>query len=57
MSTVKISGSKTFEKHIMMHSCAPKKGVSLAKEFQKYLYRDDRKHGFIDQGKDRKRAS
>ena len=40
-----------------MHSCKPKNNVSLAKEFQKHLSKDDRKHGVVDQGKDRKRAS
>ena len=34
-----------------------KNDVSLAKEFQKHLSNDDRKHGVINQGKDRKRAS
>ena len=29
----------------------------MAKEFQKHLSKDDRKHGVIVQGKDRKRAS
>ena len=37
-----------------MHYCTPKKDVSLAKQFQKYLSNDDRKHGVIDQVKDRK---
>ena len=57
MSTVKLPGSKIFEKQILMHSCTPKKDVSLAKEFQKHLSNDYRKHGVIYQGKDRKRAS
>ena len=30
MSTVKLPGSKIFEKYILMHSCTPKKDVSLA---------------------------
>ena len=51
MSTVQLTVSKTFEKHILMHYCTPKKDVSLAKEFQKHLYKDDHKHGVIDQGK------
>ena len=34
-----------------------KKDVSLAKEFQKHLSKDDRKHGVIDQGKNRKISS
>ena len=40
-----------------MHSCTQNNYVSLAKEFQKHLSNDDRKHGFIDHGKERKRAS
>ena len=31
MSTVQLPGSKIFEKHILMHSCTPKKDASLAK--------------------------
>ena len=31
MSTIQLQGSKTFEKHILMHSCTPKKDVSLVK--------------------------
>ena len=57
MSTVKLRRSKIFEKKIRMHSCTQKKDVSLAKEFQKHISNDDPKHGFIDQGKDIKRAS
>ena len=34
-----------------MHSCKPKNDVSLAKEFQKYMSKDDRKNGVVDQGK------
>ena len=40
-----------------MHSCTPKKDVSLAKEFQKHLSKDVCKHGFIYQVKYRKRSS
>ena len=40
-----------------MHSCTPKKDVSLDKEFQKHLSNNDRKHGLIDQGKDSKMSS
>ena len=53
-STVQLPGSKKFEKHILMHSCIPKKDFSLAKQFQKHLSKDDCKHGFIDEGKYRK---
>ena len=31
MSTVQLSGSKIFEKRIIIHSCTPKKDVILAK--------------------------
>ena len=31
MSTVQLTGSKTFNSHIRMHSCIPKKDFSLAK--------------------------
>ena len=37
-----------------MHSCTQKNDVSLDKELQKHLSKDDRKHGIIDQGKYRK---
>ena len=47
ISTVKLTGSKTFDSHILMHSCEPKKDVSLAKEFQKHLSKDDHKHRVI----------
>ena len=57
ISTVQFPGSKIFEKQILTHSCTQKKDISLAKQFQKHLSNDDRKHGVISQGKDRKRAS
>ena len=57
MSIVQFPGSKTFDSQILMHSCTPKKDVSLDKQFQKNLSKDDRKHGVIDQGKDRKISS
>ena len=40
-----------------MHYCTSKKDVSMTKEFQKHMSKDCRKHGFIDQGKYRKRYS
>ena len=40
-----------------MHYCTQKNDASLAKEFQKHLSKDDRKHGVIDQRKYKKRAS
>ena len=36
-----------------MHSCIQKKDVSLAKEFQKHLSNNGRKHGVIYQVKDK----
>ena len=50
MSNVQLPVSKTFDSQILMHYCTPKKDVSLAKEFQKHLSRNDSKHGVIDQG-------
>ena len=40
-----------------MHYCTQNNDVSMAKQFQTYLYREHRKHGVIDQRKYRKRAS
>ena len=57
MYTVQLPGSKIFGKKIIVHSWTPKKDVSLAKEFQKYLSKDDRKNGVTDQGKDIKISS
>ena len=37
-----------------MNYCTPKNDVSLDKEYQKHLSKDDRKHGVIGQGKYRK---
>ena len=37
-----------------MHSCTQNNDISLAKQFQKYLSKEHRKHGVIDQGKYRK---
>ena len=54
MSIVQLSGSKTFDSHILMHSYIHKNDVSLAKQFKKYLSKEHRKHGVIDQGKYRK---
>ena len=57
MSNVQLLGSKTFDLHIAMHACTQKKDFSLAKQFQKHLSMDHRKHGVIDQVKYRKQAS
>ena len=40
-----------------MHTCTPKKDVSLDKESKKNMSKDDCKHRVIDQGKYRKRSS
>ena len=37
MSNVQLTGSRTFDSHILMHSCTPKKDLILDKEFQKHL--------------------
>ena len=57
MSNVQLTASKTFDSQILMHCCTPKKYVSLAKQFQKHLSKEHRKHGVIDQVKYKKRAS
>ena len=57
MSNVQLPGPRTFDSHILMNSCTPKNDVSLAKEFQKHMSKDDRKYGVIDQGKYRKGSS
>ena len=51
MYNVQLPGSKTFYSQILMHSCTSKNDISLAKESQRHLSKDDRKHGFIYQGK------
>ena len=57
MSNVQLPGSRTFDSHNIMNSCTPKNYVSLDKEFQKYMSKDDIKHGVIDQVKHRKTSS
>ena len=55
MSNVQLPGSKIFASQILMHSCTPKNDFSLAKQFQKHMSKEHRKHGVIDQwniGKD-----
>ena len=56
MSNVQLLGSKTFDSQIIMHSCIPKNDISLAKQLQKHLSKEHRKHGFTDLGKYRKIA-
>ena len=57
MSTVQLPGSRTFDSQILMYSCTPKNYVSLDKEPQKNMSKDDRKHGVTDQLKYRKTSS
>ena len=40
ISTVQLSGSKTFDSKILMHSCTPKNDVNLARQFQKHISKD-----------------
>ena len=54
---VQLIVSRTFDSHILMHYCTQKNYVSLAKELQKHVSKEHRKHGVIDQEKYRKRAS
>ena len=54
MSNVRLLGSKTIDIRIVMHSCTQNNDVSLDKEFQKHLSKDNRKHGDIYQLKYRK---
>ena len=56
-SNVQLPGSKQFGSQIIIYYCTPKNDFSLAKGFQKYMSKDDRKHGVIDQVKYRKRSS
>ena len=51
MSNVQITGSKSFDSQILLHSCIPKNDVSLAKDFQKDLSKEHHKHEVIDQVK------
>ena len=57
MYIVQQLGSKTSDSHIIIHSITQSNGVSMAKELQKHLSKDDRKHGIIDQGGGRKISS
>ena len=54
MSTVQLPVSIFFEKQILINSCTPKRMSVWLKYFRKHLSKDDRKHGVIDQGRDRK---
>ena len=41
ISNVQLSVSRTFDSKIIMHYCTPKNDVSMAKEFQRHLSKDD----------------
>ena len=56
MSNVQLTGSKTFDSQIIMHSFTQNNDVSLAKQIQNNFSLEHRKHGVIDQGKNTKRA-
>ena len=51
MSTVQLPGSNRFYSQMQMHTSNQKDDVSLAKEFQHYLTKNNRKNGVIDQVK------
>ena len=57
MSTVQLLGFKTFDSHILMHSCKENNDFSLAKQLQKYLFNEHSKHVVLNQEKYRKIAS
>ena len=54
MSTVKLPGSNIFDSQMQIHTGNQKYDVTLDKEFQHYLTKENRKNGVIDQGKYKK---
>ena len=50
MSNVQLQGSKLFDSQILMNYCTKNNDVSLAKEYQKHVSKENQKHGVIDQG-------
>ena len=50
MSNVQLPGSRNFDSQIIMYSCTPKNDVSLAKEFQNNMSKENCKYGVIYQG-------
>ena len=56
MSNVQLPVSITFDSQILIYSYTHKNDVSLDKEFQKHLSKNDCKYGVIYQGKYRKRS-
>ena len=51
MSTIQLPVSKRFDFQIQMHTGKQKYYVSLVKEFQHYLTKENRKNGIFYQGK------
>ena len=57
MIKVKLPCSEAYESHMEIHTSTVNKDISLEREFEKNLSEPTRKHGVMDQGKDRKRDS
>ena len=55
MSTVQLPGSNRFDSQMQMHTGNQKDDVSLAKELQHFMTKNNSKNGFIDQVKYKKR--
>ena len=54
MSTVQLPGSNRFDSQMQMHTGNQKDDVSLAKELQHFMTKNNRKNGVIDQVKYKK---
>ena len=52
-----MKGLKKFDSQILMHPFTHKNDFSPVKQFQRYLLKEHSKHGVIDRGNERKRAS
>ena len=57
ISNAQLIGSRTFYSQILMHSITKINYVSLTKEFQKHMSKENQKNGVIDQCKLKKIAS
>ena len=51
MSNVQLPVSKLFDSQIIMNYCTQNNDANLAKELQKHMSKDHRKHGVNNQGK------
>ena len=51
MSTVQLSGAKSYDRQMVMHTGTRTYDVSLTRELKKHLSIAEHKHGVIDQGK------